>query len=199
MLPDYSRPENRGRKLLICIDFGTAFSAVAHTIHPLPTPESSRSLAIGKIPIRNLRFVRFRGLPQVSSEFAWNAQDNEWVWGAEVEDRIDRQEIPEGARIQLIKLCLEQSDLTEETRMKVKRQLDILPAIARQQLGPDDIPWAERLVALYLKKLWEEAKPVITNTYHCSDGNIFEGRDIEIWIAVPKFVTYSTRGAVLTL
>lgn len=47
MSTDYSLPENQNRKLLISIDFGTAYSAVAHTIDPRSTGIQNGLLVLG--------------------------------------------------------------------------------------------------------------------------------------------------------
>ena len=188
MSTDYSDPVLRTRKILIGIDFGTSKSSVAFTIDPRPARDRARILPLGKIALRDLRVVQFDGEDQVSTQIAWNVKDQQWVCGADVDEQVESGDIPESSRILSIKLCLEQSSLTESIRKRVKSQFDQLPPAAIEELGPEDVPWAERLVGLYLRYLWKHARRNIASAYYCShEGeDVFVGREVEIWIGVPK-------------
>ena len=145
-------------KLLVGIDFGTAYSSVAYYIDRRSIDQRCRPLPLGTIPIERLHVVRFHDDLQVSSQLGWDRELEEWTWGASVDDLVEREEISESERIQMFKLCLESSDMAKGTRERVKDQFDKLPPLAKKKLGPEHIPWPERLVALYLKFLWKEAK-----------------------------------------
>ena len=184
MRPDWSHPELRDRPLLVAIDFGTAFSAIAHTIGRHPAAGRPEGLPLGIDHRPKPTAVRFQTDPQVNNQLAWNNQRGEWVFGNEVDSLVERRTISEADRFQMIKLCLDTSII----RHKVKSQLDRLQSLAHERLGPDHIAWPERLVSLYLNMLWKKAKSSIINAYHCSHGNIFDHRNIEVWLSVPKSV-----------
>ena len=101
-----------------------------------------------------------------------------------MDNLVERREILESERIQMFKLCLESSDLAKGTRERVKYQFDKLPPLAKKKLGPEHIPWPERLVSLYLEFLWQEAKVQIS-----SHGIKLGDYDIACWLGVPKLVT----------
>ena len=170
-------------KLLISIDFGTAYSSVAFYIDQRPVDQRYRTLALGMIPPERLNVVRFDKHAQVSSQLGWCRDSETWAWGNAVDDLVERREILESERIQMFKLCLESSDMAKCTRERVKGQFDKLPLLARKQLGPEVIPWPERLVSLYLKLLWEDAKVRIG-----ASGIELNDYDIACWLSVPKFV-----------
>ena len=170
-------------KLLVSIDFGTAYSSVAFYIDRRPVDQGHRTLALGKIPPSRLNVVRFHRDAQVSSQLGWSRESETWVWGRAVDGLVERGEILESERIMMFKLCLESSDMAKSTRERVKNQFDKLPLLAQKQLGPENIPWPERLVSLYLKLLWQDAKARIG-----SCGIKLEDHDIACWLGVPKFV-----------
>ena len=97
---------------------------------------------------------------------------------------VERGEMLESERITMFKICLESSDMAKHTRERVKDQFDKLPPLAKKQLGPENIPWPERLVSLYLKFLWQEANVRIS-----SSGITLGDHDITCWLSVPKSVT----------
>ena len=186
---DYSSPEHQCRKLVVSIDFGTAYSAVAYILDPRHAGGTTRSPALGDIPLSRFRTVHFDRRAQVSSQLAWYDREEQWVWGDAVDGLVERKEILESDRIQMFKLCLEHSRMTERTRERVQRQLDRLPPIARKQLGQADVPDFENLISLYLARLWAEAKRHISEAFYCSRGqSIFDGREVECWMGVPKFI-----------
>ena len=173
-------------KLLVSIDFGTAYSSVAYYIDPRPADQRNRTLALGKIPLSGLHVVRFDRDAQVSSQLAWSRDSGTWAWGTAVDELVNSGEISESERITMFKLCLESSDIAQSTRKRVKAQFDKLPPLARTQLGPEHIPWPERLVTLYLKLLWGNAKALIR-----SSNVILEEDYIACWLGVPKSVDYN--------
>ena len=180
------QPENVQRRLLVSIDFGTAFSAVAHTIVSTPPDERSTPPALGTVSPYNLKNVQFSRDCQVSSQVAWHKDGSgggQWEWGPDVDEFIERGEILESDRIQMVKLCLEESPLSQATRTRVKAQLDGLPPLAWQILGLVSLSWAERLVSLFLGKLWAEAKGCI----NMSRAETFDDDEsVECWLGVPK-------------
>ena len=178
-----SHRQNVQPKLLVSIDFGTAYSSVAFYIDRRPVDERNRTLALGEIPPSRLNVVRFHRDAQVSSQLGWCRDSETWAWGRAVDDLVDSGDILESERIQMFKLCLESSDMAKGTRERVKDQFDKLPPLAKKQLGPENIPWPERLVSLYLQFLWRDAKVQIA-----SNGIKLKDHDIACWLGVPKFV-----------
>lgn len=180
---DTSHSHNIPPKLLISIDFGTAYSSVAFYIDRRPVDQRYRALALGKVSPSRLNVVRFHRDAQVSSQLGWCRDSETWAWGRAVDGLVERGEILESERIQMFKLCLESSDMAKGTRERVKHQFDKLPPLAQKQLGPEIIPWPERLVSQYLKLLWKDAKARIG-----SSGIELNDHDIACWLSVPKFV-----------
>ena len=91
-------------------------------------------------------------------------------------------QIMESDRIQMFKLCLEDSSLAKSTRERVKGQLDRLPGLARKKLGQPDMPWPERLVSFYLKMLWNDSRERMRLS-----GVILENYEVDCYIGVPKY------------
>ena len=178
-----SHPQKIPPKLLVSIDFGTAYSSIAYYIDRRPLDQRYRTLALGRVPTERLNVVRFNGDEQISSQLAWCRDSEKWLWGRAVDVLIECGDILESERIQMFKLCLESSDMAKGTRERVKDQYDKLPPLAKNQLGPQHIPWPERLVSLYLRLLWQDATVRIS-----SMGIKLEDHDIACWLSVPKFV-----------
>ena len=88
----------------------------------------------------------------------------------------------ESDRIQMFKLCLENSSLAKSTRERVEGQLDRLSALAWDKLGHPDMPWPERLVSLYLKLLWHDSRERMR-----SSGVIIEDYEVDCYIGVSKY------------
>lgn len=191
MFHNFSGDEGHGRKLVICIDYGTAFSSVAYALDARCAQEPPRKLGIGEIPLTSLKTVSFNRWRQVPSELAWYAKHELWVWGDDVESLVQIGEILDTDRYQMLKICLEQSSLSLTTREKVQRQLNCLPAIAKQQLSHEEKPRFDHLVSLYLARLWERSKELISLELYITGRSIFQGRVVECSISVPKFVQKS--------
>ena len=171
-------------KLLIGFDFGTSYSSLAYYLDRRPDDQKHHTIALGRILPSGLKVVDFQGDSQVSSQLAWCRDSGTWAWGRAVDGLVERGMILESDRILQFKLCLESSDMAKSTRERVKGQFDKLPPLAKRQLGPEHIPWPERLVSLYLRLLWEAAQRRIR-----SSGIELGDHDIACWLGVPKFVT----------
>lgn len=94
MAADYSSDENKYRKLFISVDFGTANSAVAHTIGPRNDEGRAKMPTLGSIPPSKLRTVDFNRDMQVSSQLAWFNAREQWVWGHPVDDLVGNELSP---------------------------------------------------------------------------------------------------------
>ena len=168
-------------KLMVGIDFGSAFSAVAYHIDRRSASERSRGLALEKM-VNRLKPLRFDDNYQVSSQIAWDTGSKKWVWGDEVNQLINDKQIKIAERIELLKLCLETSDINTSTRAQVHHQLCGLPKSAQKQLKLNDENWPDHLISLYLGMLWKDAKTRI----FLKEGYSFHDEDMECWISVPK-------------
>lgn len=181
--------------LIIGFDIGTALSAVAYTI------ARSRSIGKSKPTIANstnqIFPVRFAHGTQVSSQLAWDPRQRCWAWGDAVDDMVENGEIDDTDRIEMIKLCLDTSGKTQNTRTKVEKQLNSLPEDACKEFGRQ-LPSAQDLMGVYLKFLWDTTVAEITNCYSKSrSGNIFQRVSrVCCWISVPKLWTPSMNRAM---
>ena len=185
---DTAHSQNIKPKLLVSIDFGTCNSSVAYYLDRRSVNQRHRTLALGRIPPSCLKVVQFHRDAQVSSQLGWCRDLETWTWGRAVDGLVERGEILESERITMFKICLESSDMAKGTRERVKDQFDKLPLLAKKQLGPENIPWPERLVSLYLKLLWQEAKRRIR-----SSGIELGNYDITCWLGVPKSVAHISK------
>ena len=172
--------EKRRPKMLIAVDFGTAYSALSFTNVPKYTNRETRR-PLGTVPPARLSAVQFGSNYELSSELAWDNQENQWLWGHAVDNAVAQGIVKGSDRLQLIKLCVEQSKLSEATRVRVKSQLDALPPLAKEKLGSSAVPWSERLITLYLRELWTFARRFILR--HCCQ---FDDSEVECWIGVPR-------------
>ena len=175
------------------INIRTDSSTLAHTIDDRNDLQRDVTLALGSIPLTKLKIVRFNNDDHVSTHLAWWPRNNDWIWGYEVDELIARNEIMECDKFDMIKLSIERSEWTKALRERLERQFWNLPPLARKRLAQNGAPkasWAELLITMYLKLLWDSAKDRVIRHYgHSQGNNIFDNREIECWIGVPKPVT----------
>ncbi|KAG7006032.1 hypothetical protein G7Y79_00016g040170 [Physcia stellaris] len=181
MPTDSSPATHQLQKLIVGIDFGTANSSVAYFIDKRTAHQRAIGLALGEVFISDLKSIDFDREPQIASQLAYDSKEEEWIWGSAVDELVEQREIMESDRIQMFKLCLENSSLAKSTRERVEGQLDRLPALAWEKLGHPDMPWPERLVSLYLKMLWHDSRERMR-----SSGVILEDYEVDCYIGVPK-------------
>ena len=191
MFEGQSEAEKASRKLLLSIDFGTAYSSVAIYVDTRSSSERIQGLALRDIPLSKIKALQLSETKQISTQMAWYEKEGMWVIAPEMDQLIQAEEIPESAPIKLCKLCLEQSADTVAIRERVKGQLDKLPLNARAQISPaplqrpttftSDERWAEGLVSTYLKLLWTKVKARLQG-----NPEYFADEQVECWIGVPK-------------
>ena len=187
MTPQSLRHEKSRPKVIVGIDFGSCYSAVSFTNVPKYINREPRR-HLGTVPPSRLSAVRFGANYEVSSDLGWDNQSGKWLWGSALDDSVVSGFLKASDRLKLIKLCVEQSQHSEVTRLRVQSKLEALPLPAKEKLGFNDLPWAERLIALYLRELWAFARRYILR--RC--GN-FDDSEVECWIGVPKYVLFPIR------
>ena len=169
------------RRILFSIDFGTAFSSVAYFIDRRLPHERVCGLALDKASSR-LKPIKFYSDFQVSSQLAWNNIDGKWEWGYRVDECIQEGQIAAWDRIEMLKLCLERSNVGVSVLAKLSPQLKRLPPLAWEKLGQANVKDpAERLISLYLQFLWQDS-------LRCASIPDLDNKDIECWLSVPKSV-----------
>lgn len=169
------------RRILFSIDFGTAFSSVVYYIDRRLPQERVSGLPLDKASFR-IKEIKFWSDFQVSSQLAWNDIHGQWEWGYRVDLCIQEGQIAARDRIDMLKLCLERSDIGDGVRAQLSQQLKRLPPLAWEQLGQDNVKDpAERLISLYLRCLWQDS-------IRCASISGLDNYDIECWLSVPKSV-----------
>ena len=194
-----SRLSNHSHKLIIGYDFGTAFSSVSHALASVNNGrlESDASrVSSTRTPV-SVEFNDSR--KQISSELAWHSTESRWVWGDDVDEYVYLGEIAETDRIQLLKLCIEASELTQPIKEKVEEVISRLPQNAREHLMTRDSPTPRDLIAIYLKFLWKETKEQIKGVYlKTNKQDIFDECSIESWISVPVLWSAQSNHVMVT-
>lgn len=166
--------------LLVGIDFGTSFSAVAYTLHNWTVDQRGGGFTPERCPISNVKIVRFDGAEQVKTQIAWHEEQQKYSWGLQVDKDIANEEIMECDRISMRKLGLENGPATEEIRKTQLKQMQRIPSR----------PGIQDLIRINLEKLFLFAKAKILDTLGQGRNlNIFQGDSVETVISVSAFST----------
>ena len=171
-------------KLLIGIDFGTAYNAVAYNLG-----SATRTGNLHGLPPSTIRVVNFNNQPQVKCQLAWWHERKQWVWGSKVDDLVESGRILESDRILMFKLGLDQSDETREPRNRVRDQLQDIPSCAWDNLADTDADEFEKLITIYLKMFWADVQEQISRDHIIFGLDPFDGSwDLACSLGVPKYV-----------
>ena len=150
-------PRFPGEKLLVAIDFGTAYNAVAYSLGPVTRTDSLHGL-----PPSTIRVVNFNNQTQVKCQLAWWHERGQWAWGIRLDDLVESGKILDSGRILMFKLGLDQSDETRKPRDRVRDQLQDIPLCAWDELRGTNADDFEKLIIIYLKRFWADAKKRIS-------------------------------------
>ena len=171
-------------KILVGIDFGTAYNAVAYSLG-----SATRTDSLLGLPPSSIRFVDFNNQPQVKCQLAWRYDKEQWEWGRRVDDLVESRKILESGRISMFKLGLDQSDESREPRNRVQNQLQDIPSCAWDELGDTDADDFEKLITIYLKKFWADSRTRISQDDLFLGVDPFDGSwDVACSLGVPKYV-----------
>ena len=179
--------EQFGRQLLIIsVDFGTTYCAVAHALlHP---DQRSTGIRLGQFSTDYLHSIQFQSdtgnSEQVKTQLAWCERKQDFLWGGEVDRAIYEAEISESDRLTLLKLALDETDeKTQGIRGDLGSQLEgLIPQCGKRSIL--------ELIGIYLEKLY---------TYSLAAIREARGKDalhdtaVQCLICVPALWDYEER------
>ena len=185
------------RRLILGIDFGTTYSAVAYALHEWNTSQQPSTIALNETQIHSVQFDFAES--QVKTQIAWHKADQDYVWGDDVDLLIRDKEVSEDDRIVMLKLGLDKSEATRDIRAKQADQLSRIPAAYWEEDSCRRKPLIEDLISVYLKRLYNYAKIKIIKHYGVlAEGNIFDFTNVQCAICVPAIWTPEMNQVMVT-
>lgn len=172
-----STQHNTNRQVVkVGIDFGTTYTSVAFFL--LNVTDDRTGLLPGDVDYRAIQRVIYEGNEAVKSEFAWNENEDSWLWGQQVDRSIHDGDLPDSECIQMIKLGLDSSAHTTVYRDHIARRIAELPE--------DRQVSEQELVSLYLEELLIHAQRKIGDTFRrAGEANILERAEFEYTFCIP--------------
>ena len=172
--------------LIISVDFGTTYCAVAHALlHPDQRTTDTR---LGLFPTDYLHSIHFQSdtsnNEQVKTQLAWCERKQDFLWGGEVDRAIYEEDILESSRITLLKLALDETDeKTQGIRDDLGLQLEGLIPLCGKRSTLD-------LIEIYLEKLYTHSLAAIREA---RGRDILQDTDIQCLMCVPALWDYEER------
>ena len=172
--------------LIISVDFGTTYCAVAHALlHPDQRKTDTR---LGLFPTDYLHSIQFQSdignSEQVKTQLAWCERKQDFLWGGEVDRAIYEAEILESSRINLLKLALDETDeKTQGIRDDLDLQLERLIPLCGKRSILD-------LIGIYLEKLYTHSLAAIREA---RGRDILQDTEIQCLMCVPALWDYEER------
>ena len=171
--------------LIISVDFGTTYCAVAHALlHPDQRTNSTR---LGLFPTDYLHSIQFPSdtgySGQVKTQLAWCERRQDFLWGDEVDRAIYEAEILESGRITLLKLALDETEKTQGIRDNLELQLEgLIPQCGKRTIL--------ELIGIYLKKLYTHS---LTAIREARGRDILQDTETQCLMCVPALWDYEER------
>ena len=185
------------RGLVLGIDFGTTFSAVAYALHERNSNQQLSTATLNETRIHSVQFDFVES--QVKTQLAWHEADQDYVWGDDVDARIRDKEISEDDRIVMLKLGLDETDATSDIRAKQAKQLSRIPPAYWGENSDLRQPVIADLISVYLERLYTYAKTKIIRHFGIlAGGNIFDVTDVQCAICVPAIWTPEMNQVMVT-
>ena len=164
----------KGLVLWIGIDFGTTYSAVAYSLR-VRTPATATVLPA-------LFPVYFNRERQTKSQIAWNNSRKAFAWGPEVDTALRRHEIHQKDCIQMLKIGLWKTEVTQSIRDVQQSQIDRIPKEQK-------ISSIEDLIEVFLRRLFDHVKTFISAEKRLFSEDIFEKSKVKCSISTPAIWT----------
>lgn len=162
-------------RLIVAIDFGTAYSSVVYYHY---RPDQVPNFTPGTLILSHLKDVYFEDSNQAKTELAWNPSISDWVWGNDMDHSVNNRQVKDSDRFRLLKLGLEGLDYTTVHR-KLSKQISQLPPESHVSSVYD-------LVVIYLRRLYEAARVNIeAQVGKVGHRSIFDIADVECVLSVP--------------
>ena len=178
--------QSRNQLLIISVDFGTTYCAVAHALlHPDQRTTGTR---LGLFPTDYLHSIQFQSdtgnSEQVKTQLAWCERKQDFLWGGEVDRAIYEAEILESSRITLLKLALDESDeKTQGIRDDLGSQLERLIPLCGKRSILD-------LIGIYLEKLYTYSFAAIREA---RGKDALQDTEVQCLMCVPALWDYEER------
>ena len=172
--------------LIISVDFGTTYCAVAHAL--LSPGQRRNGLRLGHFPTIHLHPLQFQSdsgnSEQVKTQLAWCEHKQEFLWGGEVDQAIYEGEIQESSRLTLLKLGIDETDeKSQGIRDDLELQLDgLTPQCGKRSIS--------ELIGIYLEKLYTYSNKAIREARYKDD---FSETAVQCLICVPALWDYEVR------
>ena len=161
----------------IGIDFGTTYFAMA--FFKLDRIENSVNVLPSMMTGNDIEKVSFFGKDSVRAQLAWDPQGRDWLWGPEVDSRIQMGEIKESDRLDMFKMGIDGSAHTAGPRKRLLEKIATLPPECT-----DRSP--EALSTLFIRKAYEYGvQKIISSLTMPRPKEYFSQVDVECAFCVP--------------
>ena len=172
--------------LIISVDFGTTYCAVAHAL--LYPDQRMTGTRLGLFPTDWLHWIHFQpefgNSNQVKTQLAWSERRQDFLWGGEVDCAIYEADILESSRITLLKLAIDETDeKTQGIRDDLALQLEgLIPQCGQRSIL--------ELIGIYLEKLYTYSLAAIREA---RDRDSLQDTEIQCLMCVPALWDYEER------